>query len=45
MKKIQFLKAGSFMKTIMRANYLDRIIEWNGMSGIKIITGICRSGN
>ena len=27
MKKLQFLKAGDYMKTITRAKYLDRIIE------------------
>ena len=43
-KKIQFLKAGKYMKTIVRKNYLDRIIELNGTPDIQIITGIRCSG-
>ena len=31
MKKLQFLKAGDYMKTITRAKYIDRIIELNEM--------------
>ena len=34
-KKFVFLKAGDYMKTITRANYLDRIIELNGTPDIK----------
>ena len=40
----QFLKVSVYMKTITRTKYLDRIIELNGTTDIKIITGIRRLG-
>ena len=43
-KKIYFLKAGDYMKTITRTKYLNRIIGLNQTPDIKIITGIRRSG-
>ena len=43
-KKIYFLKAGDYMKTITRTKYLNRIIDLNQTPDIKIITGIRRSG-
>ena len=43
-KKIKLLKVGEYMKTIVRKNYLNRIIELKDTQDIKIITGIRRSG-
>ena len=43
-KKFKLLKVGEYMKTIVRKNYLNRIIELKDTSDIKIITGIRRSG-
>ena len=43
-KKIKLLKVGEYMKTIVRKNYLNRIIELKDTPDIKIITGIRRAG-
>lgn len=43
-KKIKLLKVGEYMKTIVRKNYLNRIIELKDTPDIKIITGVRRSG-
>ena len=43
-KIISFLKVGEYMKTIVRKNYLNRIIELKDTPDIKIITGIRRTG-